>query len=84
MWAFCSIFLLCFSLPPRVSVLPVPVPTRNGLCGRRRKAWLASSGWKQGCLPPSRPDLGGPEKGCGLVEERGLLGPGIDPSRGRR
>lgn len=37
-----------------------------------------------GVFTPSRPDLGGPEKGCGLVEERGLLGPGIDPSRGRR
>lgn len=87
MWALCCILLLCFSLPPRVLVLPVPVPTRNGLCGRgRRKTWLARPGWKCGCLPPSRPDLGGLEEGCGLAEERGrqgLLGAGHRPQPGQ-
>lgn len=49
MWALCCVFLLCFSLPPHVSVLPVAVPTREwalwqeeeNLAGKPRlEAWV--------------------------------------------
>lgn len=61
-------------------------PHGNGLCGRRRKTWLASPGWKRGCLLPSRPDLGGPQRGAGW-RRSGLAGfarAGHRPQPGRR
>lgn len=80
MWGFCCIFVLCSSLPPRVLVLP----TRNGLWQEEEK--LAgkprlTAVWVFGCLPPSRPDLGGRRReGWGLVEERGRQGRASTPA----
>lgn len=84
MWAHYYIFLLFFSLPPRVSVLPVP--TRERALWREEENLAGKPGLEAWVFTPSRPDLGGPERGCGLEEERGrqgLLGAGHRPQPGQ-